>query len=450
MFYSAPRAPLLYRSFLFYHCGVPVMFFRTAVHHEYAHLRNPRLSDSFVLYLSGSSTSLSFPNPHSSAFKFIRCTAGLRAVKCKLFFSCVEDHRFLSTHYSLQLMHAPAKAQQHQHGRQLISELCRVLKDWRTPTGLSIAVRENDHAYIAPSCEDRSYEVRPEDVFVLDRHDNVVSRPSSSFLLLDECCPLFLAAFRLRSAEACIYTTSKAAAQVSMMFDSEFRMSNVQLNKVRKDVHQRSLTQGTTVVIPIVDFSDDRKEMIDAAVARLLHSRDCQAIIFRGRGVCVWEDSWPRAKVALEFVQYLMQLAVQMNMLQVPIDPLQRGSYGPYVQGSRSSYIRLAYLQRFEMHFEIPYHIPSNILMFEMTIKERSDEACFPREFAVCLRFLEAISFDTADSQKKLYIYALPVNSILLCEQERVSVYTPQLVISIHSLASSVAPPVPPHSSHTP
>lgn len=206
---------------------------------------------------------------------------------------------------------------QHHHGRHLLSELCDVFQDWKTETGVSVAICENDCCYVAPSCPP-NYHVSPSDVFVFDRHDIIVSRPQAPQLKLDTRTPIFLSALRLFGAEACLYTHSSEAAQVSMMFENEFRLSNVQLGATWKDMHPRQ-SQGSTVVIPIVDFAYDAQEVTDATIARLMQSEDIQAIILRGRGIFVWEDSWLKAKMAMELVHYLMKLAIQMSTMQVPL-----------------------------------------------------------------------------------------------------------------------------------
>lgn len=243
-------------------------------------------------------------------------------------------------------MHSNAKPNQHNHGRQLISELSRLLMQWKTSTGLCIAIRESDHSYIAPSCDEGTHDLHAEDVFVLDRHETVVCRPSSPKYYLGECCNLFLSLFRLRSAEACIYTTSKEAAQISMMFGNEFRMPNMQTSKSGALKDGRSMQQNSYIVVPIVEYMPDNlEETMESAIARLVQCREAQAIIFRGRGICVWEDSWLRAKSAMEYVHYLFQLAIQMQTLQVPSSgTAPRNSTVGYMGGmqvSRSSYIRL-------------------------------------------------------------------------------------------------------------
>ena len=89
-----------------------------------------------------------------------------------------------------------------------LCELCRhfYTLGWVSGTGGGIAIRHDRGILMAPSGVEKE-RVQPDDVFLVDEEGEVLEPPKNSGKLT-ECAPLFLAAFKHRSAGACMHSHS--------------------------------------------------------------------------------------------------------------------------------------------------------------------------------------------------------------------------------------------------
>lgn len=85
--------------------------------------------------------------------------------------------------------------------------------------------------YVAPSGVQKE-RIKPEDLFVLDSDSNVLETPAQKTLKPSECTPLFMNAFTLRDAGACLHSHSQNAVIATMLCDKEFRITNIEMIKV--------------------------------------------------------------------------------------------------------------------------------------------------------------------------------------------------------------------------
>ena len=75
--------------------------------------------------------------------------------------------------------------------RERIVELCRDFYrlGWVSGTGGGMSIKQGDRIFMAPSGVQKE-RLRPADIFVLDRHGDVVERPADASLKLSACAPL--------------------------------------------------------------------------------------------------------------------------------------------------------------------------------------------------------------------------------------------------------------------
>ena len=114
----------------------------------------------------------------------------------------------------------------------LICDLARQFYDlgWVTGTGGGICIRENDRVLIAPSGVQKE-RMTPDQMFTFSVDGKLLDRPGDPELRPSECTALFMAAIRHRDAGAVIHSHSMNAMLASLLFDSEFVISELEMIK---------------------------------------------------------------------------------------------------------------------------------------------------------------------------------------------------------------------------
>lgn len=135
------------------------------------------------------------------------------------------------------------------------------------------------------------------------------------------CTPLFLAAYTKRGAGACIHTHSQAAVMVSLLYDKEFRISNVeQIKAVPRVTVPGYLENFETLVIPIIENTPHEEDLTPSLEKAIEEYPGTSAIIVRRHGIYVWGESVWKAKIINEAIDYLLELAVKMRGLGIPTE----------------------------------------------------------------------------------------------------------------------------------
>src|SRR5581483_10723545 len=125
--------------------------------------------------------------------------------------------------------HAPAASSP--NTRELVCELCRNFYDlgWASGTGGGISIKEGTYIDMAHSGVQKQ-RFSPEDLLVLDTDGNIVEEPGRG-LKLSQCSPLFMHAYKIRNAGAVLHSHSVNAATATMLFDKQFRIKNMEMQK---------------------------------------------------------------------------------------------------------------------------------------------------------------------------------------------------------------------------
>lgn len=212
-------------------------------------------------------------------------------------------------------IHAPATSRDAEI-RNLICELCRnfYAKGWASGTGGGISVREGDKIYMAPSGVQKE-RLQPDDIFVLDMDGNPVKEPANG-LKCSECKPLFMAAYKLRNAGAVLHSHSMNAMLATWLFDSHFRISNLEMQK-----GVAGWGAFDALEVPIISNTAREPELTDSLTQAIKDNPKTSAVLVRGHGVYVWGKDWAQAKTQAECYDYLFEAAVKLK--QLGIDPRQ-------------------------------------------------------------------------------------------------------------------------------
>lgn len=212
--------------------------------------------------------------------------------------------------------------------RQLIPALCRQFYTlgWVTGTGGGISIKENGRIYVAPSGVQKE-RIQPEDLFVLNEDGTQVLEPPTCAggvtLKQSECTPLFLNAYTMRGAGACIHTHSQNAVLASMLFKDEFVITQVEMIKgITNAVTGKAHDFYDRLVVPIIPNTAFEKDLTASMADAMRRYPETHCVIVQSHGIYVWGPTWQRAKGMVECYDYLFELAVKMRQLGV-VQPLQ-------------------------------------------------------------------------------------------------------------------------------
>lgn len=183
---------------------------------------------------------------------------------------------------------------------------------WVTGTGGGISIRHRDRIYMAPSGVQKEH-IAPDMVFELDLDGTVLAGPDpASGLTVSQCRPLFLAAYRLRTAGAVLHSHSMQAMLATLLCDDHhFRITQMEMLKGLTGVGYNDLHQ-----VPVIDNTAHECDLTASLTAAIEQAApNCHAVLVRRHGVYVWGDTWIAAKRHVECYDYLFQAAVEMRKL---------------------------------------------------------------------------------------------------------------------------------------
>ena len=220
------------------------------------------------------------------------------------------------------------------HPANLIPTLCRNFyqQGWVTGTGggTSILDRAQGLVYIAPSGVQKEL-MQPHNIFVLQYPTpkyppsarQYIRKPFS--LKPSACTPLFLAAFD-QGAGCCIHTHSRWAVLVTLLVERQqgssacFEISHIEQIKgiPRGRGMQGMLGFHDTLRIPIIENTAFEEDLTESLEVTMRKYPETYAVLVRRHGIYVWGDTVAKAKTQCESLDYLFQLAVEMQKLGLP------------------------------------------------------------------------------------------------------------------------------------
>jgi methylthioribulose-1-phosphate dehydratase len=182
---------------------------------------------------------------------------------------------------------------------------------WASGTGGGICIRTGDRVVMAPSGVQKE-RLRPEELFTIGLDGSVLERPADPALRPSECSSLFLKAINLRGAGAVIHSHSIHAMLVTLLFETEFTISHLEMIKGIQGMgyHDR-------LVVPIIDNTARECDLADALEEAILAYPQTHAVLVRRHGVYIWGDDWVSAKTQAECYDYLFRAAIEMRRLGI-------------------------------------------------------------------------------------------------------------------------------------
>lgn len=215
-----------------------------------------------------------------------------------------------------------------------------------------MSIRTADHIYLAPTGVQKEL-IRPTDIFVLpssalalptskpnpttttttaskpriSHHDLPYTR-SPHPLKPSACTPLFLAAFRLRGAGACIHTHSQWAVLVTLLLEKTatpdvFEIECIEQIKGiprsgRSGSAAGNLGYFDRLRVPVIENTAREEDLTEGLEEAMGRWPDACAVLVRRHGVYVWGEDVARAKTVCESLDWLFRLAVEMRGLGLP------------------------------------------------------------------------------------------------------------------------------------
>lgn len=207
------------------------------------------------------------------------------------------------------------------HPANLICELCQLFynNNWVTGTGGGISIKQDNLIYVAPSGVQKERMI-PDNMFVIDHKTKETIRKPEVYKP-SACTPLFMSAYDMRSAGACIHTHSQAAVLCTLLYGNEFRIANIeQIKALPKVTEPGYLGFFDTLVIPIIENTAHEEDLTDALQAAIKAYPGTTAVLVRRHGIYVWGETVWKAKVYNEAIDYLLELAVKMKGLGIRPD----------------------------------------------------------------------------------------------------------------------------------
>ena len=155
--------------------------------------------------------------------------------------------------------------------------------------------------------------MQPDQMFKIALDGSVVARPADPSLRPSECSSLFLKAINLRGAGAVIHSHSIHAMMATLLFQSEFVISHLEMLKGIEGMGYQD-----RLVVPIIDNTARECDLADALEEAILSYPDTHAVLVRRHGAYIWGRDWIQAKTQAECYDYVFRAAVEMRRMGIP------------------------------------------------------------------------------------------------------------------------------------
>lgn len=209
-------------------------------------------------------------------------------------------------------------------------------KEWCLGTGGAMSIRDTttNYIYITPSGVQKEL-MQPKDLYVLTKDENKNKNRNQQYpydivysppLKISDCSPLFLACHEHKDANAVIHTHSQNSVLITLLFDKEFNISNMEQIKAipsgRKDPEtgkQINLSFNDNLCIPIIDNKPHEHDLLNSLKDVFEKYPNACAVLVRRHGLFVWGPTIDKAKIYNESIDYLLGLAIKMHQLNIHI-----------------------------------------------------------------------------------------------------------------------------------
>ena len=199
--------------------------------------------------------------------------------------------------------------------RELVCELCRHMYQlgWASGTGGGISLKEEGRIYMAPSGVQKE-RLLPENIFVLNEDGGIVEEPGGG-TQLSQCAPLFMHAYKIRSAGAVLHSHSLHANMVTQLFKKKFRIQGQEMQK-----GLQGYGAFDSLEVPIIENTAQERDLADSLGAAIRENPKTHAVLVRNHGIYVWGRDWKQAKTQAECYDYLFEAACRMKQLGIALE----------------------------------------------------------------------------------------------------------------------------------
>ena len=193
--------------------------------------------------------------------------------------------------------------------------LCRLLrlfyeKDWVSGTGGGIcALKDTKTVLMAPTGVHKE-EVKPSDLFIVDRSSGVVVRPPRNrALTVSECNPIFCAIMNQRGAGSVMHSHALSSVLAA---DLAGRQDYLMIEGLEMLKGVRGVSNESKHAVPVIQNTPRERELMEQ-IGLLLESSvysESFCILVRNHGAYIWgEDLW-EAKRHAEIYHFLFEAVV--------------------------------------------------------------------------------------------------------------------------------------------
>jgi methylthioribulose-1-phosphate dehydratase len=176
-----------------------------------------------------------------------------------------------------------------------------------------MAIKHGNRYFMAPSGVQKE-RLTAEMIFVLDQKGTILEQPSAcpaqQPMKLSECAPLFMHAFNIRGAGACIHSHSMHVVMATLLDEAqdEFVVTHQEMIKgISGHCYHEPL------VVPIIENTPRECNLAFSLAGAIRAYPKSPAVLVRRHGVYVWGRDWSHAKTQAECLDYLCEWAVKMR-----------------------------------------------------------------------------------------------------------------------------------------
>jgi len=190
--------------------------------------------------------------------------------------------------------------------------LCRLLrlsyeKGWVTGTGGGICtVTGADGVLMAPTGVHKE-EVRPADLFIVNREDGTVLRPARNrSLSVSECNPIFCAVINLRGAGSVMHSHALSAVLAGDLADQQDHLI-IEGFEMLKGI--RGLSNQSKHAVPVIHNTPRERELTDQ-IRHVLNNpanSGVYCILVRNHGAYIWGEELWETKRHAEIYHFLFE-----------------------------------------------------------------------------------------------------------------------------------------------
>ncbi|QEU61529.1 Mde1 [Kluyveromyces lactis] len=198
---------------------------------------------------------------------------------------------------------------------ETICSMCRLfyVNKWVLGTGGGIGIKQDNIAYISPSGIEKEL-MEPEQIVKYNIQDDTYQCDAPG-LKPSACTPLFLELFKTLGASCVIHTHSINAVLCSMIFEEEFAIKDIEQIKAIPKGDGTNLRNVDTLRIPIIDNAPEEQDLMPALKQMIKDYPNACAVLVKKHGLFVWGPTPKKAKIYIESIDYLFEVALKMKEL---------------------------------------------------------------------------------------------------------------------------------------